>query len=370
MVGAVEKVMHGVSDGLVKEWKDKKRDEEEVRARSEMEKKEREERNRKEEIRLRKLEKRIDTESRENEDRWKEKEARVKSLVERMEREVGKVTGEVRSNGGGDSMKEVNGNLEDRIRVLEEKLKDGGSEVKKGDREVQVRIDKLELELKKDRVEREDTEWNNKEEKVIQDAKESEKEMEKKLEGAMEQMKILNLDFGKECADRKVLVKEAISKMKEKVMDNDREEFERIMRGARVEVLGKCTSPKEIGKGRIHTVPVLITCGCRNMKDRLEVLVRKAGLSTTIQWPKECMEFVDKIREKVDTMGYGRKDFYTKVRPTLIEGRVFLRADTKKKEGGKFERLAYWRVPPSDKDYWKRIVKLTEPEWMAGKQSG
>jgi hypothetical protein len=27
--------------------------------------------------------------------------------------------------------------------------------------------------------------------------------MEKKLEGAMEQVKILNIDLGKECADRK-----------------------------------------------------------------------------------------------------------------------------------------------------------------------
>ncbi len=83
-----------------------------MRARSEMENKEREERNRKEEIRLRKLEKRIDMESRENEDRWKEKEVRIK-----REREISKVTGEGRSNGGGTSRKEVNGNLEDRIRM-------------------------------------------------------------------------------------------------------------------------------------------------------------------------------------------------------------------------------------------------------------
>jgi hypothetical protein len=41
MVGAVEKVMYGVSDGLAKEWKDKKKDEEEMRDKSEMENKER-----------------------------------------------------------------------------------------------------------------------------------------------------------------------------------------------------------------------------------------------------------------------------------------------------------------------------------------
>jgi hypothetical protein len=183
-------------------------------------------------------------------------------------------------------------------------------------------------------------------------------------------MKILNLDFRRECEDRKMLVKIAISKVKDKCVGTDREEVGRIMRGARVDILGKCTSPKETGKGRIHTVPVLITCGCRNMKDRLEVLVRKAGMSKLFQCPKECMEFVDKIRKNVDTMGYGRKDFYMKVRPILIEGRVFLRADTKKKEGGKFEGLAYWRVPPVVKEYWKRIIKLSEPEWLASKQNG
>jgi hypothetical protein len=46
---------------------------------------------------------------------------------------------------------------------------------------------------------------------------------------------------------------------------------------------------------------------------------------------------------------------------------VFLREDTKKKEGGKFEGLAYWRVPPMDKEDWKRITKLSEPEWLVGK---
>jgi hypothetical protein len=63
MVGVVEKAMYGVSDGLVKEWKDKKKDEEEMRDRSNMEnRREREERYRKEEIRLRNLEKMLDVE--------------------------------------------------------------------------------------------------------------------------------------------------------------------------------------------------------------------------------------------------------------------------------------------------------------------
>jgi hypothetical protein len=123
-----------------------------------------------------------------------------------------------------------------------------------------------------DRVERHEFEWNMEGEKGIQEAKDSEKDMEKKLEGAMEQVKILNLDFGKECADRKTLVKEAISRIKEKATENDKEECDRIMKGVRTDILGKCTSTKDTEKGRIHTVPILITCGCKNVKERLEAI--------------------------------------------------------------------------------------------------
>jgi hypothetical protein len=122
--------------------------------------------------------------------------------------------------------------------------------------------------IAKDKAERKEFEWNIEGEIGIQDAKDSERDMEKKLEGVMEQVKILNLDFGKECADRKTLVKEAASLIKEKVTANDKDEFDKIMKGARIDILGKSTSMKEVGKGRIHTVPILITCGCKNVKDR------------------------------------------------------------------------------------------------------
>ncbi len=70
------------------------------------------------------------------------------------------------------------------------------------------------------------------------------------------------------------------------------------MKGVRIDILGKSTNTKEIGKGKIHTVPILILCGYKNVKERLEGMLRKAGLVALFQWPKECMEFVDKIHEK------------------------------------------------------------------------
>jgi hypothetical protein len=82
------------------------------------------------------------------------------------------------------------------------------------------------------------------------------------------------------------------------------EEFNRIMKGTRVAVLRKGTSIKETKEGRMHTVPVLHTCGCRNMKGRIEAIVRKAGLFVSFQWPKECLDFVSRLLEKVETMGF------------------------------------------------------------------
>ncbi len=76
---------------------------------------------------------------------------------------------------------------------------------------------------------------------------------------------------------------------------------------------------------------------------------------------------VDQIREKVETMGFGKTEYYTRVRPVLVKGKVLLRADTKRKEGEKFEGLAYWRAPPRGKECWKRIIGMMEPEWMIAK---
>jgi hypothetical protein len=77
------------------------------------------------------------------------------------------------------------------------------------------------------------------------------------------------------------------------------------------------------------------------------------------------MEFVDRICEKVETMRFGKKEYYTRVRPAGVDRRVFLRVETKKKEGGKFKGLGHWRVPPLDMAHWKRITNIMEPEWRS-----
>jgi hypothetical protein len=200
MVGAVEKVMYGVSDGLAKERKEKEQREDEGKWRTVRDNEIREERRRKEEEKVRRLEEKVERMQRENEDRWRERDERLKVIEDLMERRETEFK----------TMKE-------RVTALENRIRDGErpSETQKEDREARVRIDELEKGIAKDRAERKEFEWSVEGDKGIQDAKDSEKDMEKKLEGAMEQVKILNVDLGKECNDRKTLIKEAVSRIKE-----------------------------------------------------------------------------------------------------------------------------------------------------------
>ncbi len=169
--------------------------------------------------------------------------------------------------------------MKERVTALENRIREGErtSGTGKEDREAQVRIEELERGIAKDRAERQEFEWSVEGDKGVQDAKDSEKDMEKRLEGAMEQVKILNVDLGK------TLVKEAVGRIKEMVTKSDEQEFAEIMRGATVEVLGKSTTEKRIGEEKIHTVPILISCGCKNVKGRLERIVRNAGLVASFQ---------------------------------------------------------------------------------------
>jgi hypothetical protein len=267
MVGAVEKALYGVSDGLAKERKEREQREEDKKWRTVRDNEIKEDRRRKEEEKLRKLEEKLERMMRESEVRWKENEERLRDMEDRMEKEADGKAGEViRSKEQSRNMEKETfeseiKNTNERITALENMVRDGEKSPGKKDRDAHVRIDELERDISKGRAQRQEFEWNIEGEKGIQDAKDSEKDMEKKLEGAMEQVKILNLDFGKECVDRKTLVREAVSRIKEKVTKNDIAKFEKIMKGARIDILGKSTVVKESEKGVIHTVPILITCG-------------------------------------------------------------------------------------------------------------
>jgi hypothetical protein len=65
----------------------------------------------------------------------------------------------------------------------------------------------------------------------------------------------------------------------------------------------------------------------------MDVLIRKSWMRVSFQWPKECLDFVDKIREEVYKMA--RNEYYRRVRPVMVEGRVFLKASSDLEDGRK-----------------------------------
>ncbi len=57
-------------------------------------------------------------------------------------------------------------------------------------------------------------------------------------------------------------------------------------------------------------------------------------------------------------MGYERKAYFTRLRKMLEDGRVYIRAECRKKEIGKFEQQACRRLPPLERDKWQCITGL------------
>jgi hypothetical protein len=225
---------------------------------------------------------------------------------------------------------------DDKERILAEKI----SKVEEGlERERRVRMRREE----ERRIEKEERERN-----------ESIKQMERKVCDAMEEVKILNLRFENVSKVKEELLKEAEGIIKGKVDEKDRKECEWILRKSRVYVLGEGTAEKELGKERVCTAPLLIKCGSRSEKERLEGMIRKAGVRVAFHWPREMLEFVDEVRGWVEEMGYRKDVYFTKVRPHKVDGVPQLRAEVKRKDGkgGGFRRVGSWSCPPLDRELW------------------
>ena len=333
------------------------------------ERKDREWEEKQKEERAREMEEKVERELREEEGRRKKSEERLRTLEAgniELKKEVKERV--ERIDGAGKERERVSARLEESGKKMKASLKEEVKEREKGDSTLQERIKVIEDTLVKERKYREELEREMEMDRKLKEVKESEREMERKVEEAMEQIKVLDLDFGVECKEKNKLVEEAVKIIKEKVNLPDRKELERLLKGTRVYALGKCTEQKQAEKGKIHTVPILLVCQCRSEKVSLEEVLRKAGVHVAFQWPKESMEFVNGVREKVEKMGYDRWKYYTRVRPTVSDGRVRIKVECRRKEGGKFEPLARWRLPPLERNMWECIEGIMEPERMVGKE--
>jgi hypothetical protein len=395
MVGSVEKIMNGISDGMAKERRVREREEkgreeriqwlEEMEERGRRERKVREskqeERRREEGKRMERLEKEAAENDKRNEEKLKSLEEKVEEGRKEREQGILRLERKLEKEKKENETREIR--QEERAKKMEEGKERGGME-----KEMEERVRRLEVESEKERkqreqdirkimdsvrsveiataVEREERvkmEEARRQEKLKEEVMEAEEEMGRKVEGAMEQMKILNIDFGRACENTRELAKEAVDRIQGKVRLEDRKEWEYIMKKTKVYILGKGTKSTEREGGRIFTVPVLLCCCGKEERHRLEEIIRKAGMSVSFQWPKEMLEFVKGVRHEVERMGYRSERHFVRVRPVRKAEEIVVKVDVRKKEGGQFKAIGYWKVPPVKQDMWVFIRNIFKPSW-------
>jgi len=248
--------------------------------------------------------------------------------------------------------------MEERFTRIEERLEQGSKEREKIGGSV------VELERNEKDYREEVAEMTSHRQKVLM-AKESEKEMERKVGVAMEELKILDLDFGKVLVKREEIVKNAVEMITESVKLQDRKELDWSVRRSRIYVLGQQTKEKKFEGRKIFTVPILIECSSVGDKERMERLIRNAGIRVSVHWPKEMLGYVKGIRERVEEMGHGGMEEFVRVRPVKQDGALFIRADVRRKDGGRFKLVADWKCPAVNKDYWSLADDIMKPYWVA-----
>jgi hypothetical protein len=185
--------------------------------------------------------------------------------------------------------------------------------------------------------------------------------MERKLEMANRQMKVMDIDYGKVITERREIVDRTLEYMRDAVNLRERKRFDILIKRTRIVVLGKETKAITVDGSRIYTVPILLEF--RNMEDKVETeaILRSAEYFGAYHWPLEIMGFVKTVREEVRKMGYGDRH-YIRIRPEERDGEMQIRADVKEKSGGRFWTVATWAVPPAEVEL--RGSDAAKPKWQ------
>jgi len=173
---------------------------------------------------------------------------------------------------------------------------------------------------------------------------ESVQEMEGKVREALRAVKVVNINIGLDTEDKASIVRRALAEVRRHTGKDEVGQLDWILKRTRVVVLGRGTREMKGRNKTVHTVPIMFQCEERKETQELERLLRGAGYFPTFHWPDEVMDFVRGVLEVVRSADK-QENFY-KVRPEVWEGRVRIRVDAKRKEGGRYVMKGIWRCPP------------------------
>ena len=200
------------------------------------------------------------------------------------------------------------------------------------------------------------------------EVKASRQEMAKKMEAAVTQVKILDMNFDKEIDDHKEMLNCAKIRLRAKVKASEQERFGELVKKAVVQVLAKKTVKRKArDDGRdIWTAPIILTMKEQQERWEMEDLLRRNKIYPTFHWPKEFLEPMKKMREELAKQ-VDEESHYTRIRPVQTDGKWRIRADVKPKDGsGRFLHKATWEMPPLDEETRSKVPDWFKPTSWAG----
>jgi hypothetical protein len=194
----------------------------------------------------------------------------------------------------------------------------------------------------------------------------SKKEMTEKVAVASKQFKIMDVDFGKEYTDRKVLIATAKEKMAEKIRSDKKSRYEDLVKNALMQVLARATTKRKDqgGSNEIWTAPILVTVEDRETRWELEDILRSCHVHPTFHWNREMVGLVKEMRGSIKEK-YPEDKLFIRVRPEERDGRRKIKADVKAREGegNRFRLGATWDVPPMCANVRKADPGWVKPTW-------
>lgn len=194
----------------------------------------------------------------------------------------------------------------------------------------------------------------------------SKMEMGRKMEMAQTQVKLLDVDFGKEITDGKELGKAAREAVAAKIRSDEKEKYDRLVKQAVVQVLAKQTVKRKTFNGdqEIWTAPVVFTIQDRLTRWDMEDTLRKSKMYPTFHWPREFLEPMKKIKTMLKDGGVDETKHFVRIRPEQKDGKWRIRADTKPRTGeGRFTMRAHWPIMAADGAIREKDKDWAKPTW-------
>ena len=178
--------------------------------------------------------------------------------------------------------------------------------------------------------------------------------MRDRIEAAGKNLKYFGIDLGPGPKDRREMVNRAITQMRERVLQKDKERFGTVINRTRIRLLGKNTEEKQYLGRKIDTLPVLLECRTEDDKKTLEAILREAGWLSSFEWPEESMEFIREAKKEMNKLGYVERLHNMRIRPEIRDTRTKIRCEVRDKEGGRLRVVAAWEAPPTDRTLWNK----------------